>query len=220
MLAVSPQPASVWTEIGEARITHNIFGKAKVRIIRKNDNLYRAMRWAIAVAIAVVAWQVWVALQPAEQSADSLPHVIPDLQESTPAASENIEPTSAPVSMNSTAERSEPVKPPVIEKKTPLPETSVKAVEPIHKPVVPRPEIASKPQAMSLAASGAAVTQTIRPQPLKPQPPRRAVAPAVVSPPAMKSAASSPEAIMQLSSPVTEEETQPQPPAQQKPPEK
>ncbi len=31
--------ASTWTDIGEAQITYTIFGKAKVRIIRKHDNV-------------------------------------------------------------------------------------------------------------------------------------------------------------------------------------
>jgi len=33
--------ASTWTDIGEAQITYTIFGKAKVRIIRKHDNARR-----------------------------------------------------------------------------------------------------------------------------------------------------------------------------------
>ncbi len=75
LLASSAQP-SVWTEIGEAQVTHTIFGRAKVRIIRKHDNVRRAM-WltAVVVIIAVAAWQGWVAYQPSEpqQSTDSLP---------------------------------------------------------------------------------------------------------------------------------------------------
>ncbi len=62
-------------EIGEAQIVHTIFGKAKVRIIRKNDNLYRMMRIAamvIVAAIGAVALQNWYAAQhpEAEQGAD------------------------------------------------------------------------------------------------------------------------------------------------------
>ena len=53
------------SDIGEAKITRNIFGKAKIRVIREKDKILRA--WLLAalavVAIAVAAWQGWIALQ-------------------------------------------------------------------------------------------------------------------------------------------------------------
>jgi hypothetical protein len=68
--------ANVWTEIGEARITHTLFGRAKVRIIRKHDKIRRAL-WLTALAavaaLAVTAWQSWLAAQQpvAPQGAES-----------------------------------------------------------------------------------------------------------------------------------------------------
>ena len=222
MLTVSPQPASVWTEIGEARITHNIFGRAKVRIIRKNDGMRRAMWWTAAIVVAVIAWQGWKAFRPLEsqQSADSLPHVIPDVQESTSSPVDNIVPSSMPASADSTAGHNEIVKPPVIEKKEPQTEQGMKAIAPMHRPVAPRPSIVNKPEAMPLAASGTTAAQTMKPLPpkrLAPKslPPTQVTAPAVAAASAMKPAASSPEAIVPLSSPVMEEKPQTQTPAQQ-----
>jgi cytoskeletal protein RodZ len=224
MLAVSPQPASVWTEIGEARITHNIFGKAKVRIIRKNDNIRIAMWWVGVIVMVVIAWQVWVAFRPVQQSADSLPHVIPDVKDDLSLPAEKVEPASAPLSVNTKLpERSAIVKSPVVEKKSPPPRQSVKPVTPIHKPVVPRPATESKPQTMPLAASGAAAVKTVKPPAAKPQPrkilpAKRDALPAAATPAAAESAASSPEPAIQLSSPVIEDETPAQPAAQEKPP--
>ena len=56
-------------EIGDAQIIHTIFGRAKVRIIRKNDKLNRALLLTAAVvmtAIAAVVWQGWFASQQIE----------------------------------------------------------------------------------------------------------------------------------------------------------
>lgn len=61
---------SIWTEIGEAQITHTIFGRAKVRIIRKNDNRHRAL-WItgiVAIVLAAAAWEGLFTSQQAEQS--------------------------------------------------------------------------------------------------------------------------------------------------------
>ena len=68
-------PPSVWTEIGEAQITHTIFGKAKVRIVRKHDNLRRALWWAAiaAVAVAIALWQGWFALLQTEPQSEEAP---------------------------------------------------------------------------------------------------------------------------------------------------
>lgn len=80
---------SMSREIGEAQIVHTIFGKAKVRIIRKHDKMRRALWWAGAAgaaAIAAVVWQQgWFVPQQTEtqQSADAVPV-------GTPAAQSNV----------------------------------------------------------------------------------------------------------------------------------
>jgi len=73
LLATSSQSSvGRWTNIGEAKITHTIFGKAKVRIICEQDKIRRArLLAALAVAvIAVAAWQLWMV---ANQAEDNLP---------------------------------------------------------------------------------------------------------------------------------------------------
>lgn len=60
LLAGSARP-NVWTEIGEAKITHTLFGRAKVRIIRKHDNARRIV-WLAGIAAIVVTAAVWQGL--------------------------------------------------------------------------------------------------------------------------------------------------------------
>src|SRR5512138_155268 len=54
---------SISREIGEATITHTIFGKAKVRIVRKHDRFRRGLELIVLVLLAVAAWQMWLASQ-------------------------------------------------------------------------------------------------------------------------------------------------------------
>lgn len=81
--------ASLSTEIGEAIVTHTIFGRAKVRIIRKHDKMRRTL-WLMALLGATVAaaaaWQGWMAGQQAEpvQTAEPLPALSTNVQENVP----------------------------------------------------------------------------------------------------------------------------------------
>src|SRR5512145_911709 len=63
-------------EIGDAVVIENIFGKAKVRIVRKGDKLHRFL-WSAALIgaaiAAVVAWQVWLASQQVESEPEVAP---------------------------------------------------------------------------------------------------------------------------------------------------
>ena len=70
--------AGSWSDIGEAKITRTIFGRTKVRVIRKQDKILRAwLLGALAMTvIAVAAWQGWVALQHSKMFA-----VLPPLSE-------------------------------------------------------------------------------------------------------------------------------------------
>jgi hypothetical protein len=62
-------------DIGEARITRTIFGRARVRVIRERDKKRRA--WLLAalavIALAVAAWQGWIAFQQMQSAAPPLP---------------------------------------------------------------------------------------------------------------------------------------------------
>lgn len=65
LLKPSSRQASMWSDIGEAKIKHTIFGKAKIRVVREKDKILRA--WVLAVlavtALAIAAWQGWVTLK-------------------------------------------------------------------------------------------------------------------------------------------------------------
>ena len=66
LLASNAKP-SIWTEIGEAQITHTIFGRAKVRIIRKNENRHRIF-WVLGVVVLAIAAAVWQGLFTLQRS--------------------------------------------------------------------------------------------------------------------------------------------------------
>lgn len=59
------QRMGILRDIGEAKITRSVFGRAKVRVIREKDKKRRAwLMAALAVmAIAAAAWQGWIAFQ-------------------------------------------------------------------------------------------------------------------------------------------------------------
>jgi len=62
----SQAKASEWTEIGQAEIVHTIFGKAKVRIIRKQDKM-RSAAYLLAMGISLaIAWKGWVLYERTE----------------------------------------------------------------------------------------------------------------------------------------------------------
>ena len=228
-------------EIGEATITHTIFGRAKVRITRKYDNLRRALWWALLVAVAAVAWQAWLVFHPAEPlpSADSMSPVDEQEQETrkvpqhVPAPPETIAtPAAVPLAESKPVipPATEVAKPAIIQKSAPQPAPSLRATGPIPaKPVVvPKPVLANqpitpvKPQSAPLAASSvSALNQPGKPLPAKPVPTSQPVAPAAVLPhaalPAAHPAASSPAMAAPLASPIREASPTQAPAGVQKP---
>jgi hypothetical protein len=69
LLAVNAQPrAGMRSDIGEAKITRTIFGKAKVSVIREQDKKRRAwlLTALVVMALATAAWQWWVISQEVE----------------------------------------------------------------------------------------------------------------------------------------------------------
>ena len=230
-------PQSVWTEIGEAQVTHTIFGRAKVRIIRKNDNIRSALWLLLAAALAVAAWQGWVAFQPGEpqQNSDSISPANEKEPGNKPAAQpEIIAPPAARPEV-----KSEPVIPPQTEVlkqvinqnralhqpgmqgKVQQPANPVaphsKPVPVQHKPIAIQPKPVT-PQSPALNNNSSLIPGE-KPLPAKLAPtPHPAVQP-LVTPrplPAAQSSASSPAAAVTLASPIGKEET-PQSPAGDKP---
>jgi hypothetical protein len=214
--------ASMSTEIGEAQIIHTIFGRAKVRIIRKHDNIRRTLWLTAMVAVAAVvavAWLEWVASQQTEplQSADPASSLNASVQESAPAT----QPESVTMPAAALSATNEPVPPPPIEihnpaisqKIAPQPAQDLNATGPIPaKPVRPKPLIASKPQAAPLATDDtASMNQPDRPLPPKLSSTKQPVAPAVATPratlPAAQSSANSPADVAPLAAPLAKEGT-------------
>lgn len=94
-------------DMGEAKITHTIFGKAKVRVIREQDNIRRTrlLTTLLVMALGAAAWQGWIVLQQSEllQSAGSPSSPRETVQVSAPAFQpENIFPSAKPPSVRGT----------------------------------------------------------------------------------------------------------------------
>ncbi len=230
LLASNARP-SIWTEIGEAQITHTIFGRAKVRIIRKNDNRHRALWFTgiAAIVLAAAAWQGLFTSQQAEQSpgADQPPVGIKE-PVSTPAI--HSEKNATPVTpLEETKELSVPIqaeidKPPIPPKSVPqqvhrpiipepklvhseMPQPKPNSVQPKPlfaqpRPVITEPQAAVRPQ---LAPANSAVKSPTNMQPANSSVPKPTgtVAPALsATKPVAQPAASSPASVIQLSDPV------------------
>ena len=70
----SQAKASEWTDIGQAEVFHTIFGKAKVRIVRKNDKMRRVLYWLAIIAIVSIAGEAWFLFQrPGIDQVESFP---------------------------------------------------------------------------------------------------------------------------------------------------
>lgn len=183
---------SLSREIGDAVITHNIFGKAKVRIIRKNDKLHRTM-WLLAVIgtgiVAAVVWQGWVSSQPIVADVPTVAPVA-EVAEVAPASPPEAAPTlAAPAPVNAQ---------PSIVAASAVP-VAVAAPKPV---LAPRP-VMVKPQSAPQDTGGLlAPTQFATSLPAKPAP-RPIVTPAPVPKP--QTSASSPAIAVPLSSPLAKD---------------
>lgn len=183
---LTPASPSVWTEIGEAEITHNIFGRAKVRIIRKHDNVRRALWLAAVVVIAAIAWQGWIAFHPVDstQSADSLPHAGMDEREMARPFQPEPAPVVTPPMESVPAAPVQPetinpvtAKPEPVARSMPQPVSGVHPAVPAHRPFPVRPPLASKPAPAE--AANASMVQAAKPlaasqvaaQPVQPRQP-------------------------------------------------
>jgi hypothetical protein len=234
---------SLSREIGEAQITHTIFGKAKVRIIRKHDKLHRALWLTAAVVVTAIAgavWQGWFSFPQIEfvQSTDLKLPVSSDVQASSPVsqventAAGNVVPAAAALPL-----KSEPSASSVPQIRTlgnaqkVVPQQSQgmhEAVGAVAKPVLvqqkpvavqpipitSQPATTVSPQRAPLAASSS-VAKTVPDKPLLPkQPAVPALAPTPAAKPvAMPLAASSPGAVSPSSSPLMKESSSLQLPA-------
>jgi hypothetical protein len=203
-------------EIGDAQIIHTIFGRAKVRIIRKNDKLYRALWVTAAVVVTAIAAVVllgWFASQQIEpqQNAGPIPSVSAEANASTPAS--NPENMTAPA--GSPLVKSEPITPPptetgkpaIIQNNAPqqpigLKDTRPKTAKPVTikpKPVTVEPLPKDKTQTVPASANNVLT----RP----PAPAKRPATPAVATPVTVQPAASSPAAVSRPADPSDKQDT-------------
>ncbi len=166
MMSSSAQ-ARMWSDIGEAKITRTIFGRAKVRVIREKDKVIRT--WLIAALVVTVlgvaAWQGWVALQQSKLLADT-PPLSERISVSAPVFHPEIINPATPRSAS--RGKSESLIQSEIDSmlsnpnaRPPRPTSSNSAEPMTAKPVTAQPLIADKPQAAPLAANnGTSTTQT------------------------------------------------------------
>lgn len=219
-LTTSSAQARMWSDIGEAKITRTIFGRARIRVVREKDKIVRA--WLLAVLVVVVlafaVWQGWIALQQS------------NLLAATPPLSERIS-VSAPVfhpeivapAASRSASRGNPET--LIQTeidsmlsnpnaRPPRP-TSLKPTEPVAaKPVTAQPLSASKPQAVPVAKdSGSALNQTnTQPAsnmstPAQPATPSQTAVPAVAAPAAAQPATNKPAPVAVPAEPLSKKDT-------------
>lgn len=192
---LSRQNESVWTDIGQAEVTYSLFGKAKVRIVRKHDRLRRNVLLSLAIvgALAFLIWKTGVLnllhTDPVQivESADSrVPRI--EVMPSTPM----IEPASR--SSAAPAVNPKPGNYASAEHKNAVQAHSnvaqaVPAAKPADKappaPAAQHPLVAIGAQSAAVAAS--AVAATDKPQLRKPLPPRQIAASGVVAAPAATS---------------------------------
>jgi len=224
---------SLSREIGEARIVHTIFGRAKVRIIRQEDKYRRAIWLTVllaAVAASAAIWQEWYAAeqtQPAQNAESALSTA--GGNETAPAPQfENYPLPSAVATEPGNASPNETSDSGFRQQRVPQPELAAETVPVAAKPkpamlppkpvTVQRPSAASlptdKPQTPQVAANGnVSNVPPIQPQiktvPLKQQVPLVAAsnataAPALASPIGKDDApAQAPIAEKQLSAPIS-----------------
>jgi cytoskeletal protein RodZ len=155
--------ASLSTEIGEAIVTHTIFGRAKVRIIRKHDKMRRTL-WLVALlgvtVVAAAAWQGWMAAHQTEPA----PALSTNVQESVPVPQpEYLAQPVAPAPVES-----KPVTPPqagtndapISQKPAPLGENDIPARNPADTQQPPKPARAKQPAAIAKSRVTQPVTES------------------------------------------------------------
>lgn len=200
LLATNSQPrVSIMSDIGEAKITRTIFGRAKVRVIREQDRKRRAwlLTALVVTVIAVAAWQGWIIFQRMRYIAPAVP------------LSERIQVSDPVFRPAYIAPDPHPSK----QKSVSLIQTEINGLlsgplprhppgwKPTAKPVTAEPLVANKPQTTSFATTNnASMNQTDRQQVLKPSAAIKPVAATVATTP--QHAADIPAAVVPLAGPL------------------
>ncbi len=190
--------ASEWTEIGQAQVVHTVFGKAKVRIVRKHDNMRRVLYLLAIGVISAIAWEGWVLYEHFETEQRELfyPRFSTKI-ETIPFASKaegiSSSTTTLPAKNNTkTLSQTEISDPVAIDKNKPALSHDLGNPGQINsKPMMHHPLRTAVPESASVAANGNQLDNTLLPQPVTKQPltkPQRVVplgvsGPSAVSPP-------------------------------------
>jgi hypothetical protein len=205
------QKAGISTDIGEAKITRSVFGRAKVRVIREKDKKRRAwLLTALAVmAIAAAAWQGWIAFQQMQSAAPPL-----SLNERIRVSPPAFQPEYIPATSPSVRDRQKTPTQIVIDSMTSRRETAPKqslglkaSRQMAEKPDTGEPLTASKPQTAPLATNNSSSkNQADMQQSPKLSATTQLAAPAVATPPATKPAVKKPADAAPLAEPLIKQD--------------
>jgi hypothetical protein len=208
LFAASAQPrADRLMDIGEAKITHTIFGRARVRVTHERDKKRRAGLLAAlaAMAIATAVWQGWIAWQQMLSAPPPLPLserirvsapvfqpetiTLPDVRSSGKNISESLIQTEINSMVSS---------PNMLQKRPP----GLNATNPMAaKPVAVLPLTASRLTPLA-TDNNSSKNQTDMQQPPSLSDPIQPIAPAIATPSARKPAANKPAVVAPLVGPL------------------
>jgi len=228
-LMASGTRSSMWSDIGEAKITRTIFGRARVRVIREKDKIIRAwlLSALVVIAIAVAAWQAWTTFQQSELLAPLAP-----LSQRISVSAPLFQPeTMAPSGARSLGRNnSESLIQTEIDSlvaspnKLPQRPPDLNATKPVAtKPVVPQPLIASKPVPLAANHNSSKKQTDMQPLPKMPStippaapavetpPSEQPSAPSAAASPATQPVANSPTPVTPPAEPLTKNNTSAQP---------
>lgn len=102
--------AHMWTDIGDAEVEYSMFGNAKVRVYRKQDEVRGALRWTL-LSMSLVVGAVWLihdaSRQPGisyvTQSRPAVGVVLPEVQKPVRVAPP-VKPFAAPSTSNTASQ--------------------------------------------------------------------------------------------------------------------
>jgi hypothetical protein len=206
-LMASRGQSGMWSDIGEAKITRTIFGRAKIRVVREKDKILRA--WLLAalaiITLSISVWQGWVALQQSKLLAD-----VPPLSERISVSAPVFHPEIMPPAKSVGRGRSESLIQTEIDSLVASPNrlpprpSGLLSAKPVEKPVTAQSAIAINPQATPPATNSGSSQNQSNPQPhpkvsVTVQP----ATPAVAKPAAVQPAENNPAPVAPPAEPLT-----------------
>lgn len=140
--------AQVWTDIGDAEVEHSIFGKARVRVYRKRDEVRKALGWTL-LCMGLVVGAVWLIHAASRQPgiADVAPSklVVESNAKSEPQAPVRVVPQSKPLVTPPIASTKPMLRAPVGISGASAPVAAKPAAAPVVAPAAITPEVFQAP---------------------------------------------------------------------------